>query len=373
MENTNKKEATKKIFMFLGVIALIGVIYLCYYLIFADGYEETENAYIKGNQTPITSQVNGVINKLNIENSYSISKGDVVVSIDNSDYKIALKNAEANLGNAVRKYYSLQNNVQVNKTNSETALENLNLATKTFQRVSKSYKAGITSKENFDTTKFKYLQSKNTYEQSLVTYNNSKIQANSKDIYSHPMVASAIENFKQAYLNLEKTKIASPISGVVAKKNIGVGQEIRAGQELFTVVDLNNIWVNANLKETQLKNIKPGNPVEIKSDVNNKIYDGIVTGISAGSGSAFALIPAQNATGNWIKIVQRVPVRIQISKESLKENGVLPLGTSVVAKINTKEVKEINKISFEQVSNLYQVNYDQLDSIVNNIIKENSL
>ncbi|WP_297487312.1 HlyD family secretion protein [uncultured Cetobacterium sp.] len=373
METTNKKEATKKIFIFLGAIIFIGILYLGYYFLFADGYEETENSYIKANQTPITAQVSGVINKINIENTYAITKGNTVISIDNSNYKIALTNAKAQLGNAVRKYYILQNNVKLNEANVSTALENLNLAKKTFYRISKSFKAGITSKENYDTTHFKYLQSKNAYEQSLVNLNNSKIQAHSTNIYTHPMVSSAIENFKKSYLDLEKTKIASPISGTIAKKSVGVGQEIKPGQELFTVVDLNNIWVNANLKETQLKDVKPGNPVEIKSDLNKKIYQGIVTGISAGSGSAFSLIPAQNATGNWIKIVQRVPVRIEISKNSLIKNGTLPIGTSVTTKINTKKIEKIPTISQEQTSTLYKINYEQLDGIVKNIIKENSL
>ncbi|MEG1450351.1 MAG: efflux RND transporter periplasmic adaptor subunit, partial [Cetobacterium sp.] len=198
-------------------------------------------------------------------------------------------------------------------------------------------------------------------------------QAKSVDIVSHPLVAGAIENLKTAFYNLEKTKIASPISGVIAQKQVFLGQQVRAGETLFTVTDLNNTWVNANFKETQLGDIKPGNPVEITSDLNGKTYSGVVSGISAGSGSAFALIPTQNATGNWIKIVQRVPVRIDIFKESLEKNGTLPIGTSLYVKVNTTKTIDIPNEFIGKTSSLYQINSKKLDELIEQTIRDNSL
>lgn len=341
-------------------------------MFFLKGYEETENAYIHGNQVSITTQVSGVINEINVQDTQPITIGTSAIKLDTVNYEIALKDAETKLADAVRKYYTLQNTVKVNENNTLTAKANLALADKTLKRQTISSSTGITSKESFDTTSFKYIDSKNTYEQSLTNLENSKIEAFSSDIYSHPVVAIAIENLKNAYYNLEKTKIFSPISGVIAQKQVNLGQQVSAGQTLFTVVDLNKTWINANFKETQLRDIKLGNYVEIKSDLNGKTYSGVVTGISAGSGSAFALIPTQNATGNWIKIVQRVPVRIDFNQDSLNKNGVLPIGTTLTVKVNTNKTVDIPNHFIEQKSELYKIDENALHSLIEKIINSNS-
>lgn len=371
-QNQNRADAKKKIGIFLIIIFVIGILYLLYYMFFLKGYEETENAYIHGNQVSITTQVSGVINEINVQDTQPITIGTSAIKLDTVNYEIALKDAETKLADAVRKYYTLQNTVKVNENNTLTAKANLALADKTLKRQTISSSTGITSKENFDTTSFKYIDSKNTYEQSLTNLENSKIEAFSSDIYSHPAVAIAIENLKNAYYNLEKTKIFSPISGVIAQKQVNLGQQVGAGQTLFTVVDLNKTWINANFKETQLRDIKLGNHVEIKSDLNGKTYSGVVTGISAGSGSAFALIPTQNATGNWIKIVQRVPVRIDFNQDSLNKNGVLPIGTTLTVKVNTNKTVDIPNQFIEQKSELYKIDENALHSLIEKIINSNS-
>ncbi|MGL5190806.1 efflux RND transporter periplasmic adaptor subunit [Cetobacterium sp.] len=368
----NRKDAKKKMGIFLLIILAIGILYLLYYFFFLKGYEETENAYIHGNQVSITTQVSGVINEINVEDTQSIVVGTPVIKLDTIDYEIALKNAETKLADAVRKYYTLQNSVKLSEDSVAIAKANLTLADKTLKRQTISSSTGITSKENFDTTNFKYIDSKNSYEQSLTNLENSKIQAFSSNIYSHPLVAAAVENLKNAYYNLEKTKIFSPISGTIAQKQVELGQQVKAGQTLFTVVDLNKTWVNANFKETQLGDIKPGNYVEIVSDLNGKTYKGVVSGISAGSGSAFALIPTQNATGNWIKIVQRVPVRIDFDHESLKKNGVLPIGTSLTVTVNTNKNVDIPNQFKEQKSDLYKIDENKLNVLIEKIVKDNS-
>ncbi|MEG0069602.1 HlyD family secretion protein [Cetobacterium sp.] len=379
MENTTnptidkQKEVKRKMTLFILGIFIIAILYIIYYILFVKNYEETENAYIHGNQTTITSQVNGVINEINVEDTQAIKEGAVVIKLDSIDYEIALQNAQAHLGESVRKYYSLQNNVKVNQENLKVAQANFKLAEKTFRRESISNKAGITSADKFDNVNFNYQQSKINLEQSRINLDNSIAQAKSVDIVSHPLVAGAIENLKTAFYNLEKTKIASPISGVIAQKQVFLGQQVRAGETLFTVTDLNNTWVNANFKETQLGDIKPGNPVEITSDLNGKTYSGVVSGISAGSGSAFALIPTQNATGNWIKIVQRVPVRIDIFKESLEKNGTLPIGTSLYVKVNTTKTIDIPNEFIGKTSSLYQINSKKLDELIEQTIRDNSL
>lgn len=371
-KHKNRAAAKKKIGIFLLIMLILGLLYLAYYFFFLKGYEETENAYVHGNQVSITTQINGVINEINIEDTQSIDIGNPVIKLDTIDYEIALKDAETQLADAVRKYHLLQNSVKLNEDSVAIAKANLALADKTLKRQTISSGTGITSKENFDTANFKYIDSKNSYEQSLTNLENSKIQAFSSSIYSHPLVVSAIENLKNSYYNLEKTKIFSPISGVIAQKQVELGQQVRAGQTLFTVVDLNKTWVNANFKETQLGDIKPGNSVKIVSDLNGKTYKGVVSGISAGSGSAFALIPTQNATGNWIKIVQRVPVRIDFDYESLEKNGILPIGTSLVITVNTSKNVNIPNQFKEQKSELYKIDENKLNLLIEKIVNDNS-
>lgn len=354
-----KKEGKKKMLKFLIGIVIVAVLFFIYYLLFMLHYEETENAYIHGNQVSITSQVSGMISEIDVQDTQTIKKGQPAIKIDSTDYEIALNNAKANLAEAVRNYYKLQNNVAINR-------ENFELSEKTYKRVSISYKAGITSTENYNNATF-------AYETNKIKLEDSILAAKSTSIYTHPLVAQAIQNLTKAYNNLEKTRIASPISGVIAQKRAELGQQVGVGQGLFTVVDLNDIWINANFKETQLGKIKRGNSVKIVSDLNGKTYEGVVSGLAAGSGSAFALIPTQNATGNWIKIVQRVPVRIDILKESLEKNGVLPIGTSTTVTVDTNKFVEVPEMFTNQVSTLYEVNKEELNALIEKIIVENSL
>lgn len=179
---------------------------------------------------------------------------------------------------------------------------------------------------------------------------------------------------KKAYLDLSRTNIYSPSDGKVAKKTMYLGEKVGAGQQLFTVVDLSRAWVEANFKETQLKNIDIGNPVELKSDINHKIYEGVVVGISGGSGNAFSLLPAQNATGNWIKITQRVPVRIAFREESLERNGDLPLGSTMEVDVDTSRVvKDIPKEGERESYNPYTLNNKEINRVIEKIVEENSL
>ena len=148
-------------------------------------------------------------------------------------------------------------------------------------------------------------------------------------------------------------------------------------QAILVIVDLNNIWVDANLKETQMKDIKIGDKVELKSDINGKEYEGKIIGISAGSGSAMSLLPAQNASGNWIKVVQRIPVKIAISKKSIEKNGVLPIGSSMEIDVKLKKSSEQNNddSNFEllksRATKMYQVDEDKLNAEIQEIINKN--
>ena len=369
----NRKKALVRIGVFIVIAAIIGVIFGIRWFTTGRWFQETDDAYVNGFQNTVTSQLDGRITELYIKDTQTVKEGDLLAVIDDTDYKINFEKAEANLAKAVKTYYSLNSSVDQYADVIRSMRSSLQKAQADYKRDSTAYKQGLISKEDYDATVNNLDQAQTSLNKALKEQDNARIQAISSSIYTHPEVKAAIVSYKEAYVNLERTKIYAPISGTIAKKSVYIGQKVSANQELLTIVDLGDIWVDGNLKENQLKNIKTGNPVELKSDVNGKKYKGYVTGISAGTGNAFSILPAQNATGNWIKIVQRIPVRIDVDKDSLKENGPVSLGSSMTIDINTKEVvnnPNINNIK-EQKTNLYNIDESAVNHKISEIIDVN--
>lgn len=370
---TKKKKAVVRIIIFLAVIVLAALIYGIKWYTSGRWMQETEDAYINGYQNTVTSQVDGRITELYIKDTQMVKEGDLLAVIDDTDYKINFEKAEADLAKAVKTYYSLNSSVNQYSDIIKSLRSSLAKAQADYKRDNSAYKQGLISKEEYDSTVNNLDQAQTSLNKALKEQDNARIQAISSSIYTHPEVKAAIVSYKAAYINLERTKIYAPVSGVIAKKSVYIGQKVSANQELLTLVDLNDIWVDGNLKENQLKNIKIGNPVEIKSDVNGKKYKGYITGISAGTGNAFSILPAQNATGNWIKIVQRIPVRIDIDKDSLKENGPVSIGSSTTIDVDTRETvgkPNINDIK-EQKTNLYTIDESEINHKISAVIDAN--
>ncbi|MHD0316220.1 efflux RND transporter periplasmic adaptor subunit [Fusobacterium sp. THCT1E2] len=376
-ENQNKdqkikrKKAIKKISIFLIILAVLGIIYGAYWLLYGRNYVKTDDAYVNGNQNIITSQVGGTVTQIYIEDTQFVEKGQLLAVLDDIDYKIALENAAASLGKAVRAYSNLSSDVAQSEDNVKVKESQLKKAETDFAMDRASYNAGLISKHQYETSKNNLNIAISSLNQSEKALENAKVQADSSSIYNHPDVQQAIAAYKNAYVNLMRTKIYAPESGNIAKKSVFLGQKISPSQELMTIIDLDNVWVDANLKETQMKDVKPGDEAELISDINGKKYIGYVQGLSAGTGSSLSLLPAQNATGNWIKIVQRVPVRIIIDKDSLKKNGMIPIGSSMEAIVDIrKETKNILPYT-EKSSNLYSIDENVMNKEIDNIIKAN--
>lgn len=371
IKNSNKKIALKKIFIFIIYLVAIGVIFILYWFLYGRTIEDTDDAYVNGSQNIITSQVSGTINKLMVEDTQYVNKGDLLATIDDIDYRLALENATASLGKAIRYYSSL--NSQVAQLQKDViAKENTLKKAKTDYQIAKnSYEAGLASKHEFLTAKDNLNIAIASLEQSNSALDNAITQVSSTSIMTHPDVQQAITAYKKAYVDLERTKIYAPVSGIVAKKAIFLGQEVAPSQELLTIINLENTWADVNLKETQMKNVKVGNKVILVSDVNKKKYSGYVQGISAGTGSSLSLLPAQNATGNWIKIVQRVPVRVHIDSDSIKENGIIPIGSSMKATVYLEKNSDKIVPFQEKTSSLYSIDEATIDEQINNIIKDN--
>jgi membrane fusion protein (multidrug efflux system) len=362
IQKTENKKAGKKIFIFLLLLVAGGIGYTAYWNLYASKQEDTDNAYVSGIQNIITSQVSGNIIEVNIQDSEHVSRGTTAIRIDNEDYKLNLEKASNDLAHAARNFKSLE------ITNNQNS-ENVKLKHSDFIKDTKAYQAGVLSREQLDNSQHTLEQTKIALQNSNLNLQNSKIQSVANSIYEHPDIAKAINQYKSAFLEYKRTVIVAPTSGVIAKKAAYLGQRVSPNQQLFTIVDQQNEWIDANFKESQLKHIKIGQSVEMYSDVNDKLYKGIVSGIGAGSGSALSLLPAQNATGNWIKVVQRVPVRIELDKDSLKNNGLLPIGTSMRVKIDLTSSLTTPTQLVQKTDTNYDT--DELDKQIKKIIQNN--
>ena len=352
----------------LGILAVLIVIALVMYLIwsiFLNHSVSTDNAYVGAETASITSMVTGQVAEVLVSDTQQVKKGDVLVRIDARDAEIALAQAQAELLKAKRQYKqtaanssSLNSQIFVSddaihsaSAQVAKAQADLNKAQDELQRRQQLAASGAISKEelstaqsavntakaSFDVAQAGLAQAKSSQKaaQSNKAANDALIQDSNEN--STPDVLIAQARLQQAQLDLERTQIKAPFDGVVTRRNIQVGQRIAPGTSLMMVVPVSQLYVDANFKESQLAGVQAGQKVELTSDLyGDKVkFNGIVTGFSGGTGSAFALIPAQNATGNWIKVVQRLPVRIRLDPKELAEHP-LRVGLSMEATIDLK-------------------------------------
>ena len=284
--NSNKKHSDRrKYFALLAVVLFIAFSgAYAYWSMELKDMISTDDAYVTGNADPISAQVSGSVTVVNHKDTNYVRQGDILVSLDKTDATIALNKAKNNLANIVR---------QTNKLYLQD----------------KQYSAEVAS-------------ARIQYQQSLEDYNRRV-----------PLAKQGVIS-KEA---LKRTDIKSPVTGYIAQRSVQVGETVSPGQSLMAVVPARQMWVNANFKETQLTDVRIGQSVNIISDLygENVVFHGRVTGINMGTGNAFSLLPAQNATGNWIKIVQRVPVEVSLDPKELMEHP-LRIGLSMTATIDTK-------------------------------------
>lgn len=370
-QKEKNKSALKKIGLFIFILLILGGGYLAYWLLYAQFREETDDAYVNGYQNSVTSQVNGNVKSIFVQDTQEVKAGQLLAQIDETDAQINLEQSESNLGKAVRNLYGLKFNTHQSQIQLESKKQDLAKASADFKRDSQALKNGLISQEQFDATKNTYEQASLALTEAEKSYDNNQVQSVASNIMDHPEVKAAIAQYQNAYLNLERSKIYAPINGTIAKKSVYVGQRVSTNQELLSIVDLGDAWVDANFKESQLKNIKIGQKVEIESDVNGKTYEGVIVGVSAGSGSALSLLPAQNATGNWIKIVQRIPVRIDILPQSLKDNGYIPIGSSTNVTVRLDSKIDNHLPNSEQTTNIFNQNDEQMNKNIQKIINAN--
>ena len=355
-----------KLLLALGaVVGTAAVVSAAYWYLYGSHFVSTDNAYAAVEIAQVTPSVGGTISEVRVTDTQSVTKGDVLVVIDPTDAKLALAQAEADLGSAIRRVRGYVANdsgliaqIAARAADEKRAAAQLASAEADFERASidlqrrealsasgsvsgdeltRAQNAFAAAKANLTVAQAATAQAKANRDAAIGSkeVNAALIADTTED--TNPEVALARARRDQAAVDLERTVIRAPVDGVVAKRQVQLGQRVQAGTPLLAVVPVQEMHVDANFKEVQLEKVRAGQPVTLTADIygSSVTYDGTVEGFSGGSGAAFAAIPAQNATGNWIKVVQRVPVRIKLDPEQLAANP-LKVGLSMSVKIDTR-------------------------------------
>jgi len=321
-----------------ALVALAGIVYLIVFVLLAPAREETEDAYVAGDIISITARDPGVVLALNADNTQMVKAGQPLIELDPAAADIGLAAAEAELARAVRNFRSATSQVSGGDAGVIQAEAELARAHDDLARREKAAAEGAVSGEELTHAR----DAVKVADANLDRARSQRVEAESTvqgtDVRTNPVVLAAIARYRQAALTRAHMHIIAPVDGVVAQRTAQIGQQVAAGTPLMAVVPLHRVWVDANFRETQLKDIRIGQPATITTDAygGKTVFHGKVAGINAGSGNAFALLPPQNASGNWIKIVQRVPVRIALDPKEIDKTP-LRIGLSVSAEVDTSD------------------------------------
>ena len=299
------------------------------------GSESTDDAYVAGNVVPVMPQVAGNVVTLHADDTQLVQAGMPLVEMDPTDAKLALVRSEIQLAQTLRQVQ--QQMAELKQFDATIALRQAEL-----DRVAGDQNRrevlGMTNavgKEEVLHARQNVVAGKAALQVAIQQRNTLQAKLRNTPLAEQPEVRQAAEQVRQAWLDLQRTTILSPVSGVIAKRSVQVGSHVAVGAPLMAVVPLDQLWVDANFKEVQLEHLRIGQPVELSADLygDKIVYHGEVEGLAAGTGSVFSLLPAQNATGNWLKVVQRLPVRIKLRAEELQQHP-LRLGLSMLVTVD---------------------------------------
>lgn len=401
-----KSKRKKNLLVFTLIVLAIAAVTLWLYFTQWRYQVSTEDAYVSGNQVQINAQISGTVTAIGVNDTDMAKAGQTLVALDQADNGLALETAKAQLRTAIRQYKTQTATIQqadVNISQAQTAMNEVQsqiesakiallAAQSDYQRRAALMASQAVSQEEVqhaaDTVKKAQAQldaavaKQATARSAVVTAeaqrNVTIANLGKNDVLSQPAVQTAIANIQTAWLNLNRTQIVAPIDGQIAKRGVQLGQKISAGTPLMVIVPLHDLWVDANFKESQIKDIHLGQAVNLTSDIYGKeiIYHGKVIGLSAGTGSAFSVLPAQNATGNWIKVTQRLPVRIALDSKELQQHP-LRVGLSMHAELDSRDQQGKPQVATATASNKPvaqlqpQVDMSGATKIIQQIIQQN--
>ena len=386
--NPTRKKALSAV---AAAVVLGGIAYSAYWALVLNHYESTDNAYVQGNVVQLTPQVGGTVVAINADDTDHVKAGQVLVKLDPADAQVALDQAEAQLAQTVREVRTLYANNGTLK--AQIALREADLARSQSELARAqddvTRRAPLVATGAVGREEFNHVNSQLAAARSGVAAAQSATLAAREQLVSnqtltdgtaleqHPNVMRASARVREAYLALKRADLLAPVDGYVAKRSVQLGSRVQAGAPLMSVIALDQVWVEANFKESQLQKLRLGQPVTLMADVYGRQveYRGAIEGLGAGTGSAFALLPAQNATGNWIKVVQRVPVRIKLDAKQLVEHP-LRVGLSMDAKVDISKtdgrmLADASRVSTAAQTSVFEQNNSAADAEVRKIIVAN--
>ena len=351
LQGRSNPKRRKALLTVAAIVVVAGLGYGAYDWLVASHYESTDNAYVQGNVVQITPQIGGTVQAIYADDTDFVKAGQPLVQLDPADVRVSLDQAESNLAQTVRQVRTLyatngslgaqveMRQAEVVKAQSEVQRTNDDL-----NRRQQLAGNGAVSKEelNHAQSALANARSQLAAAQAAVVAAREQLATNQAQtegtsVEQHPSVQAAAAKVREAWLAAQRAALPAPVDGYVAKRTVQVGQRVAPGAPLMSIIPLQQVWVDANFKEGQLRKIRIGQPVTLTADVYGKHveYHGKVEGLGAGTGAAFALLPAQNATGNWIKVVQRVPVRVALDPKEIIEHP-LRVGLSMDAEVDVR-------------------------------------
>lgn len=372
--NRKKRNLIMGFLIFLFLLSAVAAVFLWWE--YFRNYETTEDAYVNGNVIVLSSRQEGSVISCHALNTEYVQEGELLVRLDPTDYHQQLDKKIAELSSAARKVLGLYEAVQEKKAN-------VRLATAKYERASLDVenRKALQNTEAIKEEDIQHAEAEHKEQSAALNLAKHELYAAEATLGSppyseHPEIEVAKVAVIEAFLALSRCSIKAPAAGYIANKNVQVGQPIKAGTPLMNIVPLNFLWVDANFKETQLSDIRIGQPVELKADMygGDVIFRGKVEGLVPGSGSTFSLIPTQNATGNWIKIVQRVPVRISLDQEEVKKSPlILGLTMSVSVDISDTSGLQLADKPLQQSAKteVFNVNLEEIQTLMSKIVDEN--
>jgi len=320
------------------ILVLAGIAWLAYYLLVARWHQDTDDAYVQGNVVSIVPQTIGTVVSIDADEGMKVEAGQPLVELDPNDAQVAYDQAVANLAGTVRQVRGLYSSVDAGQADIKARQIAVAQARADAKRREGLVATGAVSREELAHARDMLAAAEAALSASHGQLARSRALVDATTVQGQPQVQAAAAQLRQAWLNLQRTAIVAPVSGYVAQRSVQLGQRVQPGTTLMTIVPIEQMWVEANFKETQLTKMRIGQPVEVRADLygGGVKYDGKVSSLGMGTGSAFSLLPAQNASGNWIKIVQRVPVRIDLDPKQLAEHP-LRLGLSMGVDVSIRD------------------------------------
>jgi len=376
LHNTRKRKTW--LFGLALLVVLGGGTVWAWHELYGRWNEETDDAYVNGNVVEITPLITGTVVSIGADDGDLVHAGQVLIEFDPSDAEVGLQAAQAQLARAVRQVRGLYSNVDGMRAQVAARQAEQTKAQENYNRRKTLAAGGAISLEELSHARDDLASAQSSLINAKQQLNTTTALVDDTVVSSHPQVMAAAAELRQAYLAAARTTLVAPVTGYVAKRTVQLGQRLEPGTATMAVIPLDQLWIDANFKETQLRNMRIGQPVDIVADLygSEVKYSGTIDSLGAGTGSAFALLPAQNATGNWIKIVQRVPVRIHINAEQLAAHPLrIGLSTQVSVDLHDQSGPVLAQVPAQKASFTTQVYDRQLieaDAMITRLIHENS-